>query len=229
MSTRIDLPTREGYDQWAPTYDTDGNPLVALEEPLVDLLLGEVRGLAVLDVGCGTGRHAVRLANAGANVQAIDFSESMLRLARNKPGAHRVCFQTHDLSTPLPFTDQSFDRVVCGLVVEHIADLRALFAEMRRVCRPTGVVVVSGMHPAMMLKGVTARFHDAQTGREIRPQSHPHQLSDYVMAAAKAGFAFDHLSEHAVDQDLANRLPRAQRYLGWPMVFLMRLFPNRKM
>jgi hypothetical protein len=46
------------------------------------------------------------------------------------------------------------------------------------------------------------------------------------MAAARAGFVFDHLSEHAVDESLANRMERARRYLGWPMLFLMRLLPG---
>src|SRR5690242_9664115 len=83
------LPTREGYDQWAATYDSDGNPLIALEEPLVAELLGDVRRLRVLDVGCGTGRHALRLAQAGAYVTAIDFSAAMLEQAKRKPGAGR--------------------------------------------------------------------------------------------------------------------------------------------
>lgn len=56
----LDLPTRDGYDLWSAGYDADANPLPAIEEPCVDRLLGEVRGLAVLDLGCGTGRHALR-------------------------------------------------------------------------------------------------------------------------------------------------------------------------
>jgi malonyl-CoA O-methyltransferase len=222
----VDLPAREGYDRWAPTYDSDGNPLVALEEPLFDQLLGDVPGLSVLDVGCGTGRHAIRLARAGAIAHGVDFSPGMLERARAKPGADRITFQTHDLSTPLPFGDAAFDRVVSGLVLEHIADLPAFFREMRRVCRPTGFAVVSAMHPAMMLKGVQARFHDPATGAEIRPASHPHQISDFVISALRAGFTPDHLSEHAVDDSLAHRLERARRYVGWPMLFLMRLRPN---
>src|SRR4051812_49296456 len=103
------LPTREGYDRWAATYDTDGNPLIALEEPRVDALLGDLRGLRVLDVGCGTGRHAVRLARAGAVVTAVDFSEAMLAQARAKLGAEHVEFRVHDLSKPLPFEDHGFD------------------------------------------------------------------------------------------------------------------------
>src|SRR4051812_12253687 len=221
------LPTRDGYDRWASTYDTDGNPLVALEEPWVDRLLGDVRGLTVLDVGCGTGRHALRMKAAGAAaVHAIDFSAEMLARARSKPLADRTAFRVHDLAEPLPFAAAAFDRVVCGLVLDHIADPAGLFREMHRVCRPFGSVVVSVMHPAMMLRGVQARFREPETGREIRPASHPHQLSDYVMAATRAGFTLDHLGEVAADEALAARLERARRYLGWPMLFLMRLLPG---
>ena len=222
------LPTREGYDQWAAVYDTDGNPLVALEEPRVDALLGDVAGLDVLDVGCGTGRHALRLAARGARVHAVDFSAEMLARARAKAGADAVTFLAHDLGQPLPFDARRFERVVCGLVVDHIADLPALFREMARVCRPGGGanggrVVVSVMHPAMMLRGVQARFRDPATGREVRPASQSHQISDYVLAATRASLALEHLSEHAVDEALASRLDRARRYLGWPMLFLMGL------
>jgi len=52
------VPARQGYDRWSEVYDSDGNPLVALEEPEVIRMMGEVRGLRVADVGTGTGRHA---------------------------------------------------------------------------------------------------------------------------------------------------------------------------
>src|SRR5947208_2933973 len=54
----------------------------------------------------------------------------------------------------------------------------------------------------------------------------PHQIADYVMAAVKAGLDLDHLSEHAVDAALAARSPRACKYLGWPLLLLMRLAPR---
>ncbi len=226
-ATPIDLrSTKDGYDLWAAIYDEDGNPLIAIEEPLIDRLLGDVRGLAVADIGCGTGRHAIRLASAGAAVHALDFSAPMLERARTKAQGLNINFLAHDLAEPLPFANESFDRVVCGLVVDHIADLVGLFREMRRVCRASGFVVVSVMHPAMMLRGVQARFHDPVSGREIRPASCPHQLSDYVTAAVRAGFTLDHLSEHTVDEALAKRLERARRYLGWPLLFVMRLVPG---
>ena len=217
------LPTREGYDRWAACYDNEDNPLIALEEPQVAELLGPVSGLRVLDLGCGTGRHALRLAAAGANVTAVDFSEGMLARARDRAGGLPIDFRAHDLAQPLPFADASFDRIICGLVLDHIPELAPLFAEMRRVCSPAGFAVISVMHPAMMLRGVEARFTDRTTGREIRPASTRHQLTDYINAALAAGWKLDHASEHEVDAALVARSERARKHAGWLMLFLMRL------
>lgn len=217
-----------GYDHWAASYDEDGNPLPALEGPLTKELLGDVRGLRILDIGCGTGRHAIRLAAAGAIVHALDFSSGMLARAREKASGTEITFQAHDLTQPLPFAAADFDRVLCALVLDHVADLDSFFSEMNRVCRVAGSVVVSVVHPAMMLLGVEARFRDTRTGQEIRPASCRHELSEYVMAATRAGLTIDHMSEHAVDEALAARVERARKYLNWPMLFLMRLLPTKK-
>ncbi len=219
------LSARAGYDRWAAIYDAEDNPLTALEEPVVARLLGDVTGLAVADIGCGTGRHALRLAAAGACVTALDFSDEMLSRARAKPGASAVTFIRHDVQEALPLAAAAFDRVVCGLVLEHIADLERFFGELRRICRPAGFLVLSAMHPAMMLRGITARFTDPRTGRETRPHSHAHQISDFVMAAVRGGLTIDHLSEHAVDEALAARMERARKYLDWPLLVVMRLRP----
>src|SRR5580765_7488045 len=98
-----EVPTREGYDRWAEVYDGEDNPLVLLEEQHLTALAGDVAGLDVADIGCGTGRHALRLAAAGARVTAVDFSEPMLERARAKPGAAGVSFVRHDLAERLPF------------------------------------------------------------------------------------------------------------------------------
>ena len=162
---------------------------------------------------------------ASAEVTAIDFSDGMLAKARGKPGWDTVRFIEHDLNQPLPLPDAAFDRVLCCLVLEHIAALDVLFGEFRRICRPSGSIIISAMHPAMMLLGIQARFHDPATGRDIRPAGHPNQIADYVMGAVRAGLHFDHFSEHAVDEELAARSPRAAKYQGWPMLLLMRLRP----
>src|SRR2546427_8762156 len=122
---------RAGYDRWALVYDHDANPLPPLEEPLMREAIGDVRGVTVLDLGCGHGRHTLWLAAAGAVVIAIDFSEGMLAEARRKPGAASVRFRIHDLHDPLPFASGEFELVVSGLVLEHVRDLDMFFGEAR--------------------------------------------------------------------------------------------------
>lgn len=225
------VSTREGYDRWAAIYDGEDNALIALETAQVEEHMGDVRGLAIADIGCGTGRHAIAWAAAGAHVTALDFSDGMLNRARMKaadrmaagetPG--RLDFHVHNLTQPLPLADRSFDRVTCCLVLEHIPDIAALLREMGRICRPDGIILVTELHPAMALRGISARFTDPQTGRETRPASVPKQISDYVMAVKAAGLTLDHISEHAVDESLAARSPRAAKYIGWPMLMVLRM------
>jgi ubiquinone/menaquinone biosynthesis C-methylase UbiE len=223
------MSTQAGYDRWAEIYDTEQNPLISLEEPVVDRLLGDVAGLDVVDVGCGTGRHTLRLAGRGARVVGVDFSDGMLARARDKEGAAHVEWVAHDLTDlPLPFEDRSFDRVVCALVVDHIADLDGFFGELARLCRAGGRVVVTVMHPAMMLKGTQARFVDPDTGRETRPASHTNLISDYVNAAVSAGVGIVEVGESSVDEELAERVPRAHKYLGWPTLFWLELVPGAR-
>ena len=214
---------RAGYDRWAAVYDAEGNPLMALEEPLVRRTLGAARGRAVLDLGCGTGRHAVWLARRGARVTALDFSEGMLARARTKRGAECVRFLQHDLHKRLPFPDRSFDLVVSGLVLEHLREPGHFFREVRRVLRPRGRAVVSAMHPAMFLRGTQARFRDPETGRKVQPGSLPHSIGDFVTAAVRAGLLIEAVDEHAPDARLARRFPRARKYVGWPMLVVLTL------
>ena len=217
------VPTQAGYDRWAEFYDDEDNPLVSLEEKHIGPLAGDVTGLAVADIGCGTGRHALRWAAGGARVTAVDFSAAMLQRARAKAGAQAVTFVHHDLAKPFPLERGAFDRVFCCLVLDHIAALDKFFLELRRLCRPAGCVVISVMHPAMSLRGVQARFIEPASGRRISPAGHAHQMSDYLMAALRAGLTLQHVSEHAPDAALAACSPRAGRYLGWPMLLLMKL------
>ena len=218
---------RNGYDRWSGVYDHDRNPLPALEEPFVKKAAGDVRNLAVLDLGCGTGRHSLWLSAAGADVTAIDFSEGMLAEAARKQGSAGIKFLHHDLRNTLPFPNQTFDLVVSGLVLEHLADLPRFFVEAYRVVRPAGRAIVSAMHPAMFLRGSQARFTDPASGEVVQPGSLPHQLGDIVMAALRAGFCLEEIGEYSPDTELAKQYPRAEKYVGWPMLVLMQLRVRR--
>ncbi len=212
---------RPGYDRWAAVYDHDANPLPALEEPVMQRALGSVKGLRVLDVGCGTGRHSLWLSAAGALVTAIDFSEGMLQMARQKPMLERVQFHVHDLHEPLPFADGSFDALISGLVLEHLRELKPFFTELHRVVVPNGRVALSTLHPSMFLRGSQARFTDPETGAIVQPGSINHSYGDMVLGALAAGFAIEDLIELAPDEEFVKGYPRAEKYLGWPMLLAM--------
>lgn len=62
----VEVDTREGYDQLSATYDATGNPLVAMEDRALSELLGDVRGLKAIDLGCGTGHNSRKLHSMGA-------------------------------------------------------------------------------------------------------------------------------------------------------------------
>jgi ubiquinone/menaquinone biosynthesis C-methylase UbiE len=217
------IPTREGYDRWSEVYDGDGNPLVALEEPQLERMLGDVRGLRIADVAAGTGRHSVWLANAGAKVTALDFSTGMLTKARAKPGADRVSFVIADCAAQLPLRDGAFDRVVCALLADHVQSLDLLMSELARICRIDGFIALTTVHPTMHLLGVRARFNDPETGRKVYPKSYVHTISAFVMAAERAGLRFDEMSEHLITDELVHTNPRAAQALGWPLLLAIKL------
>jgi malonyl-CoA O-methyltransferase len=217
------VPVREGYDRWSEVYDAGNNALLVVEEPVVDDLLGEISGRSVLDLGTGTGRHAIRLAAAGAQVTAVDLSPGMLAKAQAKEGAETVTWLQHDMAEPLPFVDGCIERVVCALVLEHVPELVPAFREMRRVCAPEGLGVITCMHPAMMLRGVLAHFADPVTGRDVQPRSVPHEIADFVNAAIDGGWTIDRMVERPVNEALLGHVPRMDRHLGWPLLLALRL------
>lgn len=100
-----------------------------------------------LDVGCGTGALAARLASAGYEVAGVDPSGGMLEVLRRRaPGVDAV----QGSGTALPFPDDGFDLVYCVAVLHHVADhgaVRATLAEMVRVARPGGRVLVWDHNP----------------------------------------------------------------------------------
>jgi SAM-dependent methyltransferase len=101
-------------------------------------------GVSVLDVGCGPGTITVDLAArvAPGRVTAVDVTEEALALARAYAGAQgqqNIDFAVADVHA-LDLPDDSFDVVHAHQVLQHLADPVRALAQMRRVCRPGGVV-----------------------------------------------------------------------------------------
>ncbi len=115
--------------------------------PDLDALLvqaGEVAGRRVLDVGTGAGATGLALAARGAQVVALDLTPAMLETARMQAEARGlVGFETRlgDASA-LPFPDASFDVVSCRVCAHHFGRARIALAEMARVLRPGGSLLL---------------------------------------------------------------------------------------
>ena len=200
---------RTGYGAWSESYDEPGNPIIALEEPAVRSFVDSVPPGRALDAACGTGRHARRLVELGHEVTGFDLTPEMLRQASaNVPEAG---FVEGDLRE-IPAADEAFDLVVCGLALAHLHDLDAGVAELARVLRPGGRLVVSVLHPFQALLGWQAPFADAQ-GQRGFVREHPHTHADYLAAFRAAGIQVRGCSEPELTADHAPAKRRAFRHL----------------
>ncbi|MGW8884979.1 methyltransferase domain-containing protein [Streptomyces sp. NPDC055749] len=118
-------------------------------------LIGELRpGMAVLDVGCGPGTITADLAAlvAPGRVTAVDITDDILGQAAEvaaERGLENVEFATADVHA-LDFPDDSFDVVHAHQVLQHVGDPVRALSEMRRVCRPGGVVAARDSDYAAM-------------------------------------------------------------------------------
>ncbi|MFZ1890548.1 MAG: class I SAM-dependent methyltransferase [Candidatus Binataceae bacterium] len=174
---------REGYAAWSATYDLPGNPLISAEEPVVHAMIDTIAPGRALDAACGTGRHTKYLAGKGFDTTGIDCSPEMLELARVKVPEAR--FELGDL-TAIPFATGSFDLALCALALDHADDLLTPIAELARVVRPGGRVIISMIHPIGRQLGGGAFYRDADGARGI-VRGPEQSVSDYIMAAVNAG------------------------------------------
>jgi ubiquinone/menaquinone biosynthesis C-methylase UbiE len=184
---------RGAYDAWAPTYDSVENPTRDLDRTATRETLAGRRFASVLELGCGTGKNTAFLAEIGARVRAVDFSEAMLARARETVTAANVTFEAADLTRAWPCPDQSVHLIVTNLVLEHIEDLGHIFAEAARCLTRGGVFFVSELHPAMQYLGKQARFGDGEDMTRI--PAFVHHISDFVAAAQGQGLIVDRLDE----------------------------------
>ena len=199
-----------GYARWSQTYDNPGNPLIQIGQPVVWSIFEAVPPGAALDAACGTGRHARRLVELGHHVVGVDASPAMLEKARAT--LPQAAFRDGDLSAP-PLESASVDLVVCALALEHVADLGGSIAELSRVLRPGGRMVLSVLHPAAAALGRAAYFQDAAGGAGV-VRGYGHLHGDYLKAFTSPSWRSDRALSHASGPP--KRLCRGQRHSSYP-------------
>lgn len=192
-----ELSVTEGYTGWADSYDTLSNALISAEEPLVEAVTADWPVGSALDAACGTGRHAERLAAAGHHVVGIDATEAMLAVARRK--APTADFRVGDLEA-LPVEDDSQDSASCALALTHLASPEVAIAELARVVRPGGRIVISDAHPTFVLIQGQALFPTPQGLAYVRNHAHLH--GTYLRAFAGAGLSVVDCLEAPLDPEV---------------------------
>jgi ubiquinone/menaquinone biosynthesis C-methylase UbiE len=176
-------PTAEGYTAWAETYDQAANPILHLEGPVMAELFASLEPGRALDAACGTGRHAAVLARLGHEVVGVDANPAMLARARER--LPEGDFRAGQLDA-LPLEDGSVDLVVCSLALTHLDDPTPAIAELVRVVRPGGRIVLSDVHPSWIALGAQAAFRDADERRGY-VRNHIHWVSTYLRAFTATG------------------------------------------
>jgi demethylmenaquinone methyltransferase / 2-methoxy-6-polyprenyl-1,4-benzoquinol methylase len=162
-------------------------------------------GDLVLDLAAGTGTSSRSFTAAGARCVACDFSLGMLRAGARKPAARAgaVAFTAGD-ALALPFADRSFDAVTISFGLRNVADPDAALAEMLRVTRPGGTLVVCEF------SHLPVRWLDAAYSRYLAAA-----LPAVARRLSGSGDAYSYLAESIADWPAQPALARRVAAAGW--------------
>jgi ubiquinone/menaquinone biosynthesis C-methylase UbiE len=181
----------EGHRNWAPSYDAGLNPLLALESRLLLERLSPLTATCFLDVACGTGRWMLAAQQRGARVFGVDFCQEMLDEASRKGElAGRLAVAD---ARSVPLDDGAADLTLCSFALGYLASPDPAIAEIARVTRKGGRVVISDLHPRALAAGWTRSFRSGGQVYEI--DHHQHSIANWVTAALSAGLHLDWVLE----------------------------------
>lgn len=220
-----------------------------LNNPAFFELVGDLRGKAVLDAGCGEGCNTRLLAKAGARVTAFDLSPRMIKLARaqeeREPLAIR--YEVASFSDLALFGDASFDAAVSTMALMDGPDIEGALRELYRVLRPGGDLFFSVTHPCFMTKGYGWQRGDAgnmtrllvseyfdreawverwrfnaapEDAPEFAIPVFPRTLEDYVNALVAAGFVLRELREPRPSEEACREFPFLRPWRDHAALFL---------
>ena len=207
-------------EDWRIQVGRDGDSNRRLNsDPVLWEFAGDVRGLAVLDAGCGTGYLSAKLRDRGARVTGVDLAGRMVEIARaDHPG---IDFRVDSCAELATCGDAQFDLVVANYVLMDTPDLGAAMRAFARVLKPGGAAVLVFSHPCFPQGTATVSEDDGRVSYHWDfPYFEPRKcvgppwahfkdeflwfhrpLSDYWKAFASAGFTVVGFEEPRVTED----------------------------
>lgn len=200
------MNTQQAYDSWSAQYDTNENKTRDLEAVSLREHIKEREFEYCLEIGCGTGKNTEWLVTQAAKVLAVDLSEEMLSKAKQKISANNVEFIQADITQDWHFTNENqFDLATFSLVLEHIDNLDAIFAQLNKVIQPNGIVYIGELHPFKQYSGSKARFETSEGLQVVTCFNH--HITDFVNAAKNNDFELIKINEY-FDDNNRNNIPR---------------------
>ncbi len=139
------------YDTFAESYARENETGLFnahYARPAIIDLAGDVTGRSILDAGCGAGPLIANLRDRGAEVIGFDSSPAMVALAQRRLGKDAKVLVA-DIAEPLPFRTGEFDDVVAALVLHYLEDWSGPLAELHRVVKPGGRLILAVNHPVI--------------------------------------------------------------------------------
>lgn len=193
---RLNRETRKIWNEIAGWWDEqvgEGNDFQRLLiGPATERLLSLQPGETVLDVACGNGHFARRMADLGAEVVAFDFSEVFLEKARQRglPHGHRIAYRLIDATDPaqlLSLGERQFDAAVCTMALMDMAQIEPLLSTLSRLLKRQGRFVFSVLHPCFNNPdGCTLVVEEAQGGEQLSTV-HAVKVSRYIHPSSEKG------------------------------------------
>ena len=195
----------KAYNSWANQYDTNKNKTRDLDSKVSIAILSKYDFKNVLELGCGTGKNTVWLLKKAERIVGIDFSEEMLKKAKEKIASKKVEFKKADLTKAWNIEKQFADLITSSLTLEHISDLNHIFEQAYQKLKENGIFFISELHPFKQYKGSGAKY---ETENEIvKLEVYTHHITDYTESAKQNGFELLEIKEW-FDDDEKRQLPR---------------------
>lgn len=148
------LEARRAWNENARFWDErmgEGNDFFnLLVWPAVERLLRLPAEARILDIGCGNGVTSRRLAAMGARVVAIDFSETLIEIARNRQSSPAIDYRVVDATDRealLSLGEEAFEGALCNMALMDMAAVEPLMTALGKLLRPGGGLVFSILHP----------------------------------------------------------------------------------
>lgn len=141
------------WDRWAGRYDRFMSGDKDTYAQIVNRMKKELnRNMDVLELACGTGILSVQLAGNVKMLEATDFSEEMIKQAKQKCHSSRLHFSVQD-ATALPYAPETFDAVIISNALHIMPEPEKALAEIRRVLKPGGILIAPTFTAAGSLSG----------------------------------------------------------------------------